>query len=198
MADVPHNYIVGAFTNGAVAGEHAATYTLENDLATYDPAEVAAEQHRALAPARRDAGIPPNQIEYKTRRLVNDCLQPPKVTRKYQLAQDRFAEIRNDLETARFARDPHELMRSLEVSSILDCADMAAHASLFRTESRWGPCHHRVDFPERDDENWFCHTILSKVDWRMVSAKRAVEPYIVPIADTERDAYDRQRIHQPA
>ena len=37
-----------------------------------------------LAPTRRDDGIPPNQIEYKTRRLVNDYLQPPKVTRKIE------------------------------------------------------------------------------------------------------------------
>ena len=40
-----------------------------------------------LAPTRREDGIPPNQIEYKTRRLVNDYLQPPKVTMKYELAQ---------------------------------------------------------------------------------------------------------------
>ena len=40
-----------------------------------------------MAPTRRDDGIPPNQIEYKTRRLVNDYLQPPKVTRKMELAQ---------------------------------------------------------------------------------------------------------------
>ena len=28
---------------------------------------------------------------------MNDYLQPPKVTRKMQLAQDRFAEVRDDL-----------------------------------------------------------------------------------------------------
>ncbi len=198
MANVPHNYMLGAFTNGAIAGEHAASVALETDLANFDPAEVRAERARALAPTQRDDGIPPNQIEYKMRRVVNDYLQPPKVTRKYQLAGDRFAEIRDDLETAMIARDPHELMRSLEAASILDCAQMAACASLFRTESRWGLYHHRVDFPERNDQDWFCHTILSKVDERMTCARRAVEHYIVPIAATERDAYDRQRIHQPA
>ncbi|WP_428338286.1 hypothetical protein [Mesorhizobium amorphae] len=46
-----------------------------------------------------------------------------------QIGQARLAEIRDDLETALVARDAHELMRSLEVSSILDCAVMAAHAS---------------------------------------------------------------------
>jgi succinate dehydrogenase/fumarate reductase flavoprotein subunit len=95
-------------------------------------------------------------------------------------------------------RDSHELMRALEVSSILDCADMAAYASLFRTESRWGLYHNRVDYPEKNDEDWFCHSILSKRDGRMTAEKRAVEPYLVPIDESERDAYDRQRIRQHA
>ena len=32
----------------------------------------------------------------------------------------------------------------------------------------------------------------------MVSEKRAVEPYIVPIADDEKDLYDKQRIRASA
>ena len=51
-------------------------------------------------------------------------------------------------------RDSHELMRSLEAASILDCADMAAAASLYRTESRWGLYHNRVDYPEKNDADW--------------------------------------------
>jgi succinate dehydrogenase/fumarate reductase flavoprotein subunit len=198
MANVPHNYMLGAFTNGAVAGEDAVALAAEIDLPAFDPAAVAAERELVLAPTRRDDGIPPNQIEYKTRRLVNDYLQPPKITRKYALAQDRFAELRDDLEGAMVARDPHELMRSLEAASILDCADMAACASLFRTESRWGLYHHRVDFPERNDDDWFCHTILRKVAGSMICEKRAVTPYLVLIADAERDAYNHQRVPQPA
>ncbi|HVC50502.1 MAG TPA: fumarate reductase/succinate dehydrogenase flavoprotein subunit [Stellaceae bacterium] len=198
MANVPHNYMLGAFTNGAIAGEHAIDYAAETDLGEFDPEDVAAECRRVLAPTLREDGIPPNQIEYKTRRFVNDYLQPPKVTRKYELATDRFAEIRDDLEHGMVARDPHELMRSLEAASILDCADMAVCASLFRTESRWGLYHYRTDFPERDNDNWLCHTILSKRDGAMVCETRPVAPYIVPIADDERDAYDRQRIGRRA
>jgi succinate dehydrogenase/fumarate reductase flavoprotein subunit len=194
MASVPHNYMLGAFTNGSVAGEDAADYAANVDHAAYDEAEVAREQERVLAPTRREDGIPPNQIEYKTRRLVNDYLQPPKVTRKYELAQRRFAEVREDMTERMIARNAHELMRSLEVASIMDCADMAAFSSLFRTESRWGLYHLRTDYPAKDDENWFCHTLLRKKDGRMACEKRAVDPYIVPIADEEKGLYDKQRI----
>jgi succinate dehydrogenase/fumarate reductase flavoprotein subunit len=60
------------------------------------------------------------------------------------------------------ATDPHELMRASEAGFIRDCAEMAARASLFRTESRWGLYHHRLDFPEMDDANWFVHVNLKK------------------------------------
>src|SRR6202008_1651938 len=79
MASVPHNYMLGAFTNGAVAGEHAAEIAAGSDLPEFDNDFVRQERERVLAPTRRDDGIPPNQLEYKARRLVNDYLQPPKV-----------------------------------------------------------------------------------------------------------------------
>jgi len=194
MASVPHNYMLGAFTNGAIAGEDAMDFAQEVDYADFDQSDVEAEKTRVLAPTKREDGIPPNQIEYKTRRLVNDYLQPPKITMKYELAQKRFSEVREDMETHMIARNAHELMRSLEAASIMDCADMAAHASLFRTESRWGLYHWRTDYPDKDNNEWFCHTILSKQDGKMVSEKRQVEDYVVPIADDEKDLYDKQRI----
>ncbi len=125
---------------------------------------------------------------------MNDYLQPPKVTRKYDIAQARFAEIRADLPRL-MARDPHELLRALEVHSILDCADMAAAASLYRTESRWGLYHWRLDYPEQNDADWFCHVQLYKdADGRMACRKRPVDPYVVPIKAAEKDAYHRLRI----
>lgn len=198
MASVPHNYMLGAFTNGSVAGEDAAEYAGNTDFAEFDAGEIEKEKARVLAPTKRNDGIPPNQIEYKARRLVNDYLQPPKVTRKFELGQRRLAEVRDDMQTQMIARNSHELMRALETASILDCADMAAHASLYRTESRWGLYHMRTDYPEKDNDNWFCHTLLRKKDGRMVSEKRDVQPYLVPIADDEKDLYDKQRIRATA
>lgn len=194
MANVPHNYMLGAFTNGAFAGLDAVEFIKDVDFAEFDESEIEAERKRVLAPTKRDDGIPPNQIEYKTRRFVNDYLQPPKVTAKMELAQKRFEEIREDMEHGMYVKDSHELMRSLEASSILDCADMAVAASLYRTESRWGLYHNRVEY-ERDDENWFCHTILTKDETGKPSHhKRDVKPYIVEISEDEKDAYNKQRV----
>lgn len=194
MAAVPHNYMLGAFTYGWFAGDNAASYIAGRSLAAVDGAQVERERARVLAPLLREQGLAPAQVEYKLRRFVNDYLQPPKVTRKMDIALDRFDGIRDDLEQLH-ATSPHELMRAAEVSVIRDCAEMAARASLFRTESRWGLYHYRVDHPQRNDADWFCHAHLKKDDaGRMSSFKRAVEPYIVPIDSQERTAYDRLRV----
>lgn len=161
MAAVPHNYMLGAFTYGWFAGVNAAHYVAGRELAEVDAEQVERERARVFAPLQREHGLPPAQVEYKLRRMVNDYLQPPKVTKKMEIGLARFAEIERDLEQMK-ANNPHELMRAMEVSVIRDCAEMAARSSLFREESRWGLYHHRVDFPERNDGEWFCHCHLKK------------------------------------
>ncbi|RQU79298.1 fumarate reductase/succinate dehydrogenase flavoprotein subunit [Burkholderia cenocepacia] len=198
MAAVPHNYMLGAFTYGWFAGQHAADYVAGRGHAPVDDEQVDAERTRALAPLLRERGLAPAQVEYKLRRMVNDYLQPPKVTRKMEIGLQRFDGITEDIEEIK-ANNPHELMRAAEVRAIRDCAEMAARASLFRTESRWGLYHHRVDFPHRDDAEWFCHAWLRKdAAGAMRSEKRPVEPYVVPLADDERGAYAQLRIREPA
>ena len=197
-ASVPHNYMLGAFVYGRICGHTAAEYCGAVADRAIDEGAVAAEQARVSAPLQRSEGPTPFQIEYKTRRLVNDYLQPPKITRKYEIGLRRFDEVREDAQ-AMLATNPHELMRAMEAMSIIDCAEMAARSSMFRAESRWGLYHYCVDHPERDDANWFCHTLLSKgADGSMTMAKKAVEPYIVPIDDEERDAYQRLRVERKA
>jgi len=185
--------MLGAFTYGWFAGENAANYALEKAYSALDNAQISAEQKRVYAPFKRTHGLSPYEVEYKLRRLVNDYLQPPKVTKRMQLALQRFAEIAQDVQQIH-AHNPHELMRAQEVSVILDCAQMAAQASLFREESRWGLYHHRVDFPERNDADWFCHTLLAKDENGLMRCfKKPIEPYLFPLDKHERNTYQQLR-----
>jgi len=198
MAAVPHNYMLGAFTYGWFAGHNAADYVAERDFTALNAEQIERERARVYAPLLREHGLPPAQVEYKLRRFVNDYLQPPKVTKKMQLGLDRFAAIEHDLDQLK-ANNPHELMRALEVSVIRDCAEMAARASLFRAESRWGLYHHRVDHPQRNDADWFVHCHLHKgADGRMTSFKKPVEPYLIALDDEEQQAYNRLRVKAEA
>lgn len=197
MAAVPHNYMLGAFTYGWFCGENSADYVATKGAVGIDEGQIEREKARIEAPFKRDDGLPSNQVEYKIRRLVNDYLQPPKVTRKMEIGLDRLAQVRADLPSMH-ARNPHELMRCMEVHHIIDCAEMAARASLFREESRWGLYHFRADHPERNDAEWFAHCHLRKGANGMESLKRPVEPYLFKLDDDEKQAYDRLRVVKQA
>lgn len=179
LACVPHNYMIGAFVFGDLAGADASQY------AAYDgelPADQLREAHELIyRPLRNPDGPPQPQVEYKLRRFVNDYVAPPKSGARLSLALEAFERMRDDI-AAMGAGTPHELMRCAEVTFIRDCAEMAARASLARTESRWGLYHDRLDHPQRDDTSWFHHLDLHKSpSGAMEFTARPVAPYLVPI-----------------
>ncbi|BAZ70741.1 putative oxidoreductase (plasmid) [Fischerella sp. NIES-4106] len=189
MASVPHNYMIGAFVFGRLAGIHAVDYIQNLEHIEPDLDFLAAEKARIYAPLTRQNGIPHTQVEYKLRRLINDYLQPPKVGHKMEIGLNYFTRYSETLDMMG-ARDPHELMRCMEVHFIRDCAEMAARSSLYRRESRWGLYHYRLDYPEKNNEEWFCHVNLKKHEsGEMILFKRQVEPYVVEV-DLEKEVYD--------
>jgi len=189
MASVPHNYMIGAFVFGRIAGQEAVEYLKGLTYLEPDPEFIELERQRIYAPLAQPGGIPHTQVEYKLRRLVNDYLQPPKVSHKMEIALKKFTQYHESL-SLMGAQDPHELMRCMEVHFIRDCAEMAARASLFRRESRWGLYHYNVDYPEKNNDEWFCHVNLKMNEsGEMILFKRPVEPYIVDV-NIETEVYD--------
>ncbi|MFJ3583458.1 fumarate reductase/succinate dehydrogenase flavoprotein subunit [Streptomyces sp. NPDC090127] len=181
LACVPHNYMIGAFVFGDLAGEDASRYrAYEGEL----PREQLVAAHELVyRPLRNPDGPPQPQVEYKLRRFVNDYVAPPKTGAKLSLAVEAFTRMSAEIEGLG-ARTAHELMRCAEVSFIRDCAEMAARASLARTESRWGLYHERLDHPERDDTGWLHHVDLRKSpSGAMEFTARPIEPYVVPVPE---------------
>jgi len=55
-----------------------------------------------------------------------------------------------------------DLMETVELGFLLDCADALVAGALARTESRGA--HFREDHPLRDDANWLKHTLATRGD----------------------------------
>nr|WP_221513836.1 fumarate reductase/succinate dehydrogenase flavoprotein subunit [Streptomyces luteogriseus] len=179
LACVPHNYMIGAFVFGDLAGADASQYrTYAGEL----PSDQLREAHELIyRPLRNPDGPPQPQVEYKLRRFVNDYVAPPKSGARLSLALEAFQRMHTDI-AEMGARTAHELMRCAEVTFIRDCAEMAARSSLARTESRWGLYHDRLDHPQRDDASWFHHLDLHKSpSGAMEFTARPVAPYLVPV-----------------
>ncbi|WP_042405283.1 fumarate reductase/succinate dehydrogenase flavoprotein subunit [Streptacidiphilus carbonis] len=196
LACVPHNYMIGAFVYGDLAGADAARTAAARAADPDRPArsaELSQEQLRAAhelvyRPLLNPEGPPQPQVEYKLRRFVNDYVAPPKTGARLSLALEHFERMRGEI-AAMGATTPHELMRCAEVGFIRDCAEMAARSSLAREESRWGLYHQRLDVPERDDKDWLRHLNLRKRsgDGAMEFLLRPVSPYLVPVEGFEPD-----------
>ncbi|MFD9332881.1 fumarate reductase/succinate dehydrogenase flavoprotein subunit [Streptomyces sp. NPDC060028] len=181
LASVPHNYMIGAFVFGDLAGEDAAQYRPHEGALPAD--QLAAAHELIYRPLRHPEGPPQPQVEYKLRRFVNDYVAPPKTGAKLSLAVAAFDRMTGEI-AQMGATTPHELMRCAEVSFIRDCAEMAARSSLARTESRWGLYHERLDHPKRDDAGWLHHLDLRKsASGAMEFTARPVEPYLVPVPE---------------
>ncbi|QES38827.1 fumarate reductase/succinate dehydrogenase flavoprotein subunit [Streptomyces venezuelae] len=181
LACVPHNYMIGAFVFGDLAGEDASQYRVYEGELPGD--QLSAAHELVYRPLRHPDGPPQPQVEYKLRRFVNDYVAPPKTGAKLSLAVEAFDRMAGEI-AGMGARTAHELMRCAEVSFIRDCAEMAARSSLARTESRWGLYHERLDHPERDDAGWLHHLdVYKSPTGAMEFRARAVEPYVVPVPE---------------
>jgi succinate dehydrogenase/fumarate reductase flavoprotein subunit/HEAT repeat protein len=182
LACVPHNYMIGAFVFGDLAGRHASSHLPE--LRRPLPEDQLADAHELIyRPLRNPDGPPQPQVEYKLRRFVNDYVAPPKTAHKLEIAIESFDRMSGEL-LEMGARTPHELMRCAEVTFIRDCAELAARASMVREESRWGLYHARADLPLRDDDAWFFHlNVRRRHDGATEFVRRPVAEYVVPLED---------------
>lgn len=155
-AAVPHQYLTGAFVFGSIAGEQAAEFA---KTYTAPPVDIDVEQLIAaiVRPLELADGIPVEQVEYKIRSKISQYLTPPKSDPLMTKLLWWIERIRQEDLPRIKVNDYHDLIKVTEVQSIIDCAEMAARASLYRTESRWGLGHYRLAYPQRDpdwDNKW--------------------------------------------
>ncbi|MCL2669700.1 MAG: FAD-binding protein [Syntrophaceae bacterium] len=162
---------------GKRAGRFAAEYAKTVQQGDADTVEVAAERARIfgfLEP--KPNPVSPTKIKDKiwetTRKHLflvrdeqgmNEAIQEIEELRAKELPRIQAADIR---------RLNWEWVDAIEVPFMLDCAEMIARSALFRTESRG--CHYRKDFPEMDNRDWLCHTLLKKEKGKMKLAKGKV------------------------
>jgi succinate dehydrogenase/fumarate reductase flavoprotein subunit len=162
VASVPHQYLLGAFVIGKLAGESAALYAQHTSPAMPDPSQIEEEYERVFRPLQVSGGYHHEEVEYKIRRTFSQYSTPPKSENMMNLGLERLHDIRMHDISMLSAKDPHELGRTLEVPCILDCAEMSTMSSLYRKESRWGFLHYRLDYPSRDDVNGLYRTIVHR------------------------------------
>lgn len=161
VACVPHQHLSGAFVFGEVAAENAVEYVSGAKDARVDERRIAEIEARRNARAENiDRNIDVKEFEYKVRRLIGDYAPSPKNEYKLKRWLEWSPVFKKELEEDVKVENGHDLARIYEAEHIIRCADCSVLASMTRKESRWGGAHLRVDYPQRDDENWLKHVLI--------------------------------------
>jgi succinate dehydrogenase / fumarate reductase, flavoprotein subunit len=91
-----------------------------------------------------------------------------------------LGEIRERLQNARLDDKSSDFntmrIECLELDNLMETAYCTAVAANFRTESRGA--HSRFDFPDRDDENWLCHSVYRPQDESMQKREVNMSPVL--------------------
>ncbi|MBI4319859.1 MAG: FAD-binding protein [Chloroflexi bacterium] len=166
------NSALSAMTLGHRAGRYAATRAKQTARSEVSAEQVSAEKQRAFAPLARKEGPEPVELEEKVRGIVSDYCGVEKSGVRLNRGLELLLKAKDTHLDKVVARNPHHLMRFVELSNIFDVAEMHMRASLMREESRLGLEHHRIDFPKRDDTNWRKLIVVRKVGGEMTLQTR--------------------------
>lgn len=169
-----HNRCVhGAVAGGYKAGKSAADYARNLNKGSLKKGDGVSKQisrevvERFVAPLHRTAGYPYRQIEDAVRRIMAEHVGPLRTEQGLRTGMAKLNRLEGYLDQMK-ANDLHELMRSHETRAILSVGRVMATTALFRTESRNRPYHHRLDFPDTDNEKWCGLVKVRKAGDRLV------------------------------
>jgi succinate dehydrogenase/fumarate reductase flavoprotein subunit len=150
---------------GAKAGEKAAQWAMEYNHLDWDPQEVSEEIRSMLSLFDLKINpICPSQIKKELQDLMWSHVGPLREGTKLKEAIAEIARIKETclprLTIPQIREFNLQWVDALEVRHMFDLSEMIAKAALLRTETRGH--HSRLDFPEKDDQNWLRHIILRK------------------------------------
>jgi len=143
-----------AATSGKYAGRKAADYALKAGEPVIDRKQVEGEKARVYAPIKRKNGIEWKELNAGICRVMQDYCTEPFNEQYLNLGLKWFEELKEGEAPTIYARNPHELMRSLESLNLITTGEMIMHACLARKASSSYLHFIRSDYPEVDPPEW--------------------------------------------
>ncbi len=143
-----------AAATGRYAGRNAGRYSMGASDPVIDHKQVEAEKARVYAPVQRKNGIEWKELNAGVCKVMQDYCGEIKNEESLNLGLKWFEEIEGGEAAAAFARNPHELVRVLEVFNIITNGQMIMEASRARKASNTVLDFIRSDYPEIDPAEW--------------------------------------------
>lgn len=173
-ASRPVSFMPSILPSGKTAGLNAAEYSTTAEQGAIDMDEVAEEGGRiyGFLEAKKDP-IAPKEVKARITDIVMEHLEILRNGKGLEAAIAAIETIRREelprVQAVDIKIYNNEWVDALEIPYMLDTAELIARSALFRTETRG--TQNREDYPEMDNENWLCHTLLRKENDRMKLSK---------------------------
>ncbi|AGB42212.1 succinate dehydrogenase/fumarate reductase flavoprotein subunit [Halobacteroides halobius DSM 5150] len=159
VGGAPKKYATGCMVEGEIAASHALDYIKSLETKEVPQQMIDQEFNRTFAPLNRETGFTPAELEERLQKIMDEYAGGLSVD--YQLhekkllqARDLLKQLKDDL-TKGYATSMHQLMKLHEVIDRVDVARVLVEHLLYRKETRWKAYQQRIDYPQRDDDNWF-------------------------------------------
>lgn len=143
-----------AAATGHYAGRHAVDYIIEVPEPRIDPQQVAAEKNRVYSLVNRDNGIGWKEFNIHITRIMQNYCGEIKSDVLLNTGLRLLKDMEKNEASMLYARNPHELVRTLEVLNILINAELILHSCLARKASSKHLHFIRSDYPEMDPPEW--------------------------------------------
>ncbi|MBN1359119.1 MAG: succinate dehydrogenase flavoprotein subunit [Sedimentisphaerales bacterium] len=174
------NSLVDLIVYGRRAGRHMAEFVRQADLPTL-PGDAAT--HAEMIVKRSDKKPQPGQaakIRTSMRDIMMDSVGVYRSGAGLSKAVEQFKALRAEAQDVGVGDTNQayntDLLEFLESQNLLDLALVTAASAAHREESRGA--HSREDFPERLDERFLCHTLVTVEDGSIRFATKPVDTSI--------------------
>jgi succinate dehydrogenase/fumarate reductase flavoprotein subunit len=143
-----------ACSTGRWAGRRAAEYAVSATPGRISEEQVSREKTRVYRPIEQEDGIDWKELESGIAKAMQDYCGDTKTGELLRIGLITLREIEEAEATTVTARNPHELMRALEVQDILTCGQIVTQACLARKASNSWLSFERLDYPANDPPDW--------------------------------------------
>jgi succinate dehydrogenase/fumarate reductase flavoprotein subunit len=143
-----------AAATGYYAGRHAVDYTMKCSEPFLNSQQIKDEKNRIYAIVNRNNGIGWKEFNMHITRIMQNYCGEIKSKELLSIGLKLLEGMERIEAPQLFARNPHELIRSLEVINILTNAKIIIHSSIARKASSKHLHFKRSDYPEMDPPEW--------------------------------------------
>ena len=175
------NALMETITYGKRAGAHAAEWAMSHTTVAVPPSLEADTERELRALLDRDRGERPWSIRDELAETMHENFGVFRREEQMQRQGEIIAGLRERFENV-VVEDKGEVFNSdltqaLELGFLLELADCMVVCGLARKESR-GAHARPYDYPERDDENYMRHTLVTmedgqpQLDWKPVTVTK--------------------------